>query len=668
MPSSSFASSAGALRASPTLLQGRNINQIAGSYWPQSREVEGLTMDFLGDPKKGVVIKPQDTLVDLWNQCVEAWPMRRFLATKMWVRGQLGYVWASYEAIYDEASCFRTVLAKMGVTKGGRVAIISENRYEWVVIHLACMQLGAHFVAIPTNVTPIEARKIVKNTGARVLIVETEGSYAAVKDWSGEVGDLVHVLCLDDRDSAGSYAVAIALSESIPKLEREPIAKVRSEDTAMIMFTAGTTGSPKGVMLSHHCLVANISSIYAQVGESYAHDDVAMSLAPWTIAGSLTIELYQVLLKGAMLVLPPEILEGFEDIRTIHPSIVTAVSLPFQRAYNNVIEDIMSSSTLKRETTRITIGAITESRVLMREPMGVIKGLSSLMLGKFKSQFGNLLRLVIIVGHGLTRDQCELFADLDLFIVNTYGCLEAGGILATDIDVSSRLKALPGVELRVVNDKNEVVVPGDTGEILVEAPHAMQGYFDINIDPEEAKRSIVLYGSRTFIRTGDYGSTTGSWVTVKGHKDVLITLDDGKVVEPLEIEAELTKSPFIKQVFVFGDRRPYMAALIVPNITAISNHLKKLERRDGVPIVSEREKADCVRVELRRVSARLPPRSHVRRFAFVDDFTQANGFMTCKWGLARQKIEAHYVHYINHLYDDTPKFYGYAVDDYDDLF
>jgi long-chain acyl-CoA synthetase len=649
-------------------LQYRPVATIAGSYWPSERDVPGINMDWLGDPTRGVVIKPSDTLVDLWSQAIKAWPMRRFLATKMWVRGRLGYVWSSYEGVFKEASAFRTMLTRMGVTRGTRVAMISENRYEWVVIHLATMQLGAHFVAIPTNVTPMEARKIVRATSARVLIVETEGSYAAVKDWSGEVGDLVHVLCLDDRDSSGSYAVAMQLAETVPEAEHEPIAKVKSEDTAMIMFTAGTTGAPKGVMLSHRCLVANISSIYAQVGESITQEDVFITLAPWTVAGAMTVELYQCLLKGACMCIPPEILEGFHDIPEINPSIVCSVALPFQRAYNNIIEDIMGRSLLTRDATRITIGAISESRVMMRDPGAVIKGLSSVLLGKFKAQFGNMLRLVVIVGHSLTKDQGELLADLDLFVVNTYGCLEAGGVLATDIDVPSRLKALPGVELRIVNEKNEVVVPGDTGEILVEAPHAMQGYFDINIDPDEAKKSLVLYGSRTFVRTGDYGSLTGAWLSVKGHKDVLVTLDDGKVIEPLELETELSKSMFIKQVFVFGERRPYLSALIVPNTIVISNHLKKIERRDGVPIVSEREKADCVRGELRRVSANMPPRSHIRRFAFVDEFTQSNGFQTCKWGLARQKIEAHYVHYINHLYDETPKFYGYAVDDYDDLF
>jgi long-chain acyl-CoA synthetase len=653
----------------PLRLLTRDLNTVAGSYWPMDRDIEGLNMEWLGDPKKGVVIKPSDTLVDLWRQAAAAWPMRRFLATKMWVRGRLGYVWSSYEGVDAECAAMRTLLSKMGVARGTRIAMISENRYEWVVVHLAAMQLGAHFVAIPTNVTPIEARKIVRATNARVLIVETEGSYAAVKDWAGEVGELVHVLCLDDRDSAGSYAVALQLAESVPEAEREPVASsIKSEDTAMIMFTAGTTGSSKGVMLSHRCLVANISSVYAQLGESISHEDLFMTLAPWTIAGAMTVELYQCLLKGACMCIPPEILEGFQDLSTIHPSVVCSVALPFQRAYNNVIEDIMTRGKLKKDATRITISAITESRVLMRDPGAIIKTLSSVLLGKFKAQFGTMLRLVIIVGHGLTKDQCELLADLDLFVVNTYGCLEAGGILATDIDVPTRLKALPGVELRVVNEKNEVVVPGDTGEILVEAPHAMQGYFDTSIDPEEARKSLVLYGSRTFVRTGDYGSLTGAWLTVKGHKDVLITLDDGKVIEPLEIETELSRSPFIKQVFIFGDRRSYVSALIVPNTIAISNHLKKIERRDGVPIVSEREKAECVRGELRRVSANLPPRSHIRRFAFVDEFTQANGFMTCKWGLARQKIEAHYVHYINHLYDDTPKFYGYAVDDYDDLF
>lgn len=645
----------------------RHHQLIAGSYWPQTAEKEGVNIQSLQNPKLGIVIKPNDTLNDIWKQAVAAFPMRRFLATKMWVRGQLGYIWASYESLQREIDSVRHLLYHMGVRRGGRVAIISENRYEFVVAKFAALQLGGQLVVIPTNVTPSEARKIITSTGSRVLFVETEASYAAVKDWPGHCGDLQHVLCLDDSTTEGSYAVAVTISESTS--EKQPVAEdVSPDDTAMIMFTAGTTGPPKGVMLSHRCLVANVSSVYAQLGESVTQEDVFMSLCPWTVAGAMTLELYQALCKGACIVLPPELLEGFQDLVQVNPTIAVAVALPFQRAYNNIIEDIMRRNVVSKEATKITIGAITESRVLLRRPAAPIRFMSDMLLNKFKKQFGDQLRVVVIVGHQLTKDQCELLADLELFVVNTYGCLEAGGVLATDMDVPTRLKALPGVELRVVNEKSEVVVPGDLGEILVEAPHAMQGYFDIHIDADEAKDALVLYGSRTFVRTGDYGSITGPWVTVKGHKDVLITLDDGRVIDPHEVETTLIKSPFVKQVFVFGDRRPYLCALIVPLPVAISNHLKKVERRDGIPILSEREKAECVRGELRRVSAVLPPRSHVRRFAFVDEFTQANGFMTAKMGYARQKIETHYVHYINHLYDDSPKFYGYAVDDYDDLF
>jgi long-chain acyl-CoA synthetase len=641
----------------------------AGSYWPgDAHETPGFHgVELQEEQRLGVVIKPTSTLIELWSQAVKCWPLRRFIATKMWVRGRLGYVWASYESLQHEIDSLRHLLHAMGVAKGGRVAVISDNRYEWLCAHFATLQLGAQFIAVPTNITPTEAKLLIKSTGCRVLFVETEASLSAVKEWIGTVGELQHVLCFEDKDGEYSYSVAITIAET--QIEKQPIIeKVSPDETAMIMFTAGTTGAPKGCMLSHRCVVANVSSVYAQLGEAVGHEDLFLSLCPWTVAGALTTDVYQVMMKGAAICIPPELIEGFADMQEINPTVVTSVALPFQRAYNNIVEDIMTRNKIAKDATRITIGAITESRVMMKRPAASVRALSQMLLGKFKRQFGSELRLIIILGHALTKDQNELLSDLDLFVVQTYGCVEAGGILATDIDVPTKLKALPGVELRVINENSEVVVPGDLGEVLVEAPHCMQGYFDINIDPEEAKNAVVLHGARTFVRTGDYGSITGPWLTVKGHKDVLITLDDLKVVDPLELENELSKSPFIKQIFVFGDRRPYLTALVVPLSLAISNHLQKVERRDGVPIVNEKEKADCIRHELRRVSVNLPPRQHIRRFAFVDELTHANGFMTCKWGFARQKVEKHYVHYINHLYDMTPKFYGHAVDDYDDLF
>jgi long-chain acyl-CoA synthetase len=648
------------------LVSRRHGTNVAGSFYTENDASPGDKSSF-PDQQFEVTIKPQSTLLDLWDQATRSFSNRRFIGTKMWVRGKLGYIWTTYESMGAEIDAMRTLLFKIGVSKGSRVIVISENRYEWVVVHVATLQLGGQFVCLPTNVTPEEARAVVNATQAKVLFVETTSSFNAVRNWAGEVGALEHVYCFEDQQSENSYAVAINLAGSVE--EKAPKAtNVTAEDTAMIMFTAGTTGPPKGVMLSHKNMVANVSSIHGQLGEAITPSDMFMSLCPWTVAGALTTELYQCLCKGAQLCIPPELAEGFQDLPIVNPSIIISVAQPFQRAYANIVDDVTNRGGLSRDLTKFTLGRITENRTMLQKPGRVLNTASSFFLGKFKRQFGEQLRIVVVIGHPLTKDQAEILADLDVFAVNTYGCLEAGGLIATDIDVPSKLKVLPGMEVRIVNEKSEIVAPGDIGEVLVEAPHAMQGYFDIHINPEEAKNAVVAYGARSFVRTGDYGSQTGGWIQIKGHKDVLINLNGGKVIDPLQIEATLTKSPFIRQVFVFGDNRPYLTALVVANSKTIASHLKKAERRDGLPIASEREKAECIRADIRRCSTNLPPRSQVRRFAIVEEFTLANGFVTSKYGYAREKIERHYVNYLNALYDETPKFFGYAVDDYDDLF
>ena len=659
---------------------GQKSRYVGGSYWPSHDSHEKDTSKVMhGDGHRpsqeegthiGVRIMPNSTLQDLWQQALRAHSHKRLVGAKMWVRGQIGYIWTTYESLQVEINGIRHLLHSMGVKKGTRVGIIAENRYEWIVTHIAVLQLGAQLVIIPTNVTPGEARNIIHATQIRVMFVESEASAIAVRDWLGNVGNLHHLVCYDDQESEFSYAVASSIADAVeqkhPAIDPK---EINSEDTALIMFTAGTTGPPKGVMLSHRAIVANISSVYAQIGESFTDNDLFMSLCPWCVCGALTVELWQVILKGAMMLIPPEMIEGFTDLKKMHPSVLVSIATPFVRAYNNIVDEIMTMGFAKRYITKVAIGQITSARMALSQPGWINGMLSDALLTKFKEPFGSELRVAIIIGQQLSVDMCELFADLDIFVVNTYGCLEAGGILATDIDVPGRLKALPGVELRVVNEDNEIVVPGDIGEILVESPHTMQGYFDIHVNPDEAATSLVAYGTRSFVRTGDYGAVTGNWVQVHGHKDVLMTLDDGKVLDPIEIEQLLTKSPFIKQAFVFADRRPYVVALIVPLPLAISNHLRKAERRDGMPIVNEKEKADAVRLELRRITDKLlTPRAHVRRFCFVDEFTLENGFLTNKGGYAREKIERHYAHFINQLYDDDVQFFGHAVDDYDDLY
>ena len=636
---------------------------VAGSY------VEAERSDRVEDHMNlGVSIKPTSTLVSIWQQAAAAYGSRRFLGSKMWIRGALGYVWTSYASIDREVVAMRRLLDKMGIGRGSRVTVISENRYEWVVVHIATLQLGAQFVAVPTNVTPTDAQAIVSSTQSRLLIVESLATFNTVKGWAGTVGKLQHVLCFEDQQGEGSYGVAIELAAAVTEIDVPVRTDITPHDVACILFTAGTAGPPKGVILTHRALVANLASVDAMLGEAVSHNDMFMSLVSWTIAGALTADLYQVISKGAAMAIPPELIEGMQDLKLVNPSVVTSVALPFQRAFNNIADDILNRGSISQSLTKGMLGKLTEARVMMTKPSTTTRILSELLLGNFKAQFGAQLRLAIIIGVPLTKEQSELLADLDIFTVNTYGCMEAGGLVATDLDVPTKLKVLPGLEVRIVNEKAEVVVPGDLGEVLVEAPHAMEGYFDINVDPEERKNALVAFGGRSFVRTGDFGSMIGGWLTIKGHKDVLITMSTGKVIEPLEVEAALCKSSFINQVFIYGEKRPYVVALIVPNTTAIARFLKKIDRRDGVPIVSDREKADVIRSELRRVSQKMPPRTQVRRFALVEEFTLANGFLTAKHAYARYKITSHYVHYFDALYEETPKFFGFAVDDYDDLF
>ncbi|RNF07229.1 long-chain-fatty acid-CoA ligase protein [Trypanosoma rangeli] len=149
------------------------------------------------------------------------------------------------------------------------------------------------------------AQLVLKSTQAKVLFVESASSYAAMKGWIGEVGQLQHVICFEDQLGESIYAVVINIAADVPE-NIVPRKDITSEDTAMTMLTAGTTGPPKGVMLSHQNMMANIGSIYAHVGDSLTHTDLFMSLCSWCIAGTLTVELYQSICKGACICIPPE--------------------------------------------------------------------------------------------------------------------------------------------------------------------------------------------------------------------------------------------------------------------------------------------------------------------------------------------------------------------------
>ena len=204
-------------------------SSVGGSYFPHTTSFADGIPDI---HRLGFTMKPQDTLPVLWSKAVAAYAKRRFIGTKMWVRGKLGYVWSTYESIDAEIAAVRTLLHKFGVRSGSRVVCISENRYEWFVVHMATLQLGAQFVALPTNVTPTECRQVIIATQATIMFVESIASFDVVKGWAGEVGILKEVFCFEQQLKEGSYSVAVTLAASVEQ-KPEVVTGLSSENTAM---------------------------------------------------------------------------------------------------------------------------------------------------------------------------------------------------------------------------------------------------------------------------------------------------------------------------------------------------------------------------------------------------------------------------------------------------
>jgi long-chain acyl-CoA synthetase len=585
-----------------------------------------------------------ETLVDILSFSVATFASREVFGTKK------DGVWrySTYAEFGQDVDRLRGGLASIGVGKGDRVAIVSNNRVEWVVAAYATYTLGASFVPMYESQLAEEWEFIVKDCDAKVLIVATKAIFEKTRGFLGRLPSLAHLVLLegDAEDGAASVSTYRSLLESgkvAPLVAPEP------SDVAGFIYTSGTTGTPKGVLLSHSNLASNVSAVRALF--PITPEDRSLAFLPWAHSFGQTAELHVILSFGASMGICESTEKIIANLAEVKPTLIFSVPTIFNKLYMAVQKQIAGKPAFIQSMVQEALRATAKQRA--GAAVGLVERLvlaltDRLVFSKVRARFGGRLKFAFSGGAAISPEVAEFIDSLGITVYEGYGLTETSPIATTNYPGSRKIgsvgRALPGVRIEIDSS-----FAGDEkngyreGEIVVYGHNVMVGYHH-RPDENAAALTTSPEGERGF-RTGDMGYLDADgFLYVTGRIKEQYKLENGKYVVPTPLEAELKLSPYVANVMVYGDNRPFNVALIVPNIDAVKVWAAKQGLDAEVSALLVHPKVmDLFRKELDLRSGKFKGFESVRSFTLVaDDFTTQNGMLTPKLSLKRRAvIQAH---------------------------
>ena len=529
-----------------------------------------------------------------------------------------GWVRTSWGEFGQRVACVAAGLRAAGIAPGDRVLLVSENRPEFVIADTAIMAIGA--VTVPTYTTNAvtDHAHILRDSGARVAIVSTVALVARVRAGAAQAAGLDLLICMEaEAEGCTPWAALEATPADLDALaaEAEQIPEGR---LACLVYTSGTGGLPKGVMLPHRAMLANRQGVATIAERLHLDGTCYLSFLPLshsyehTVGGFLlpSLGLEVVYSRGA-----DRLAAEFIEIR---PSVITAVPRLFE-----VLRGRIEAGVEKQGGWRAALFRRALALGLRRmdgPPLGLLERLQDAVLDrlvrqKVRARFGGQLQAMVSGGARLDPDLSGFFLALGIPVIQGYGQTEAGPVISVNPPWANRRTSvgppLPGVEARLAED----------GELCVRGALVMDGYWN---DAEATARALV----DGWLHTGDVAALEDGYIRITDRKRDFIKTLGGDMVSPAKLEGLLTAEPEIAQAVVAGEGQPGVVALLVP--------------AEGM--------ADQVGAALARVNAKLATIERIRRHANVAAFTIENGQLTPTMKVKRRVVLQHHAAVIEGLH------------------
>lgn len=564
----------------------------------------------------------------------------------------LSYSWSE---MAHEVARWQSAMRGEQVRRGGRVAIQLRNCPEWVMFDQAAMSLGLVTVPLYTDDRPDNIAYILKESDVNILLVQDAGRWRRLAAVVPQESPLKRVLLLEDSGAARKLAaederVAI-VGDWLPASAGELVRRTGGDANALasIVYTSGTTGRPKGVMLSHHNMLS-VAHGGLTLLDCY-QEDVFLSFLPLSHTLERTAGYYLCVMTGSCVAYSRSVAQLGEDLLTVKPSVLVAVPRIFERVYGRIADQMQQKGGMAKKLFDLTVD-IGWRRFLHQQgrggwPLGALLWplLNRLVASKVVAKLGGNLRTAISGGAALNEEIARVFIGLGVPIVQGYGLTETAPIVSAN-PLEDNIPASVGVPIRGVQ-----VRIGDNDELLVKGPGVMLGYWN-----NHAATAQVI-DQDGWLHTGDQGridETNHIYITGR-IKDILV-LSNGEKIPPGDMESAITLDPLFEQVMVVGEGRPYLTALIVLE----AGHWNAFAREQGLDPLAPASLRDprLLAAVGRRVKAALkdfPGYAKIRQLNLtLDPWTVEDDLVTPTLKVKRAKVLEHYADAVETMYRGGP--------------
>ena len=561
------------------------------------------------------------------------------------------YSWKQY---FEEIEIVALGLLGLGVETGDRVAIFSNTRMELCLADWGILGIGAVTVPIYQTMTPEDLEYVLNNSGSKILIMENRATMKVFNQIKERCPGIEKVIMIEEDSSSGSGNLSWGELQKMGT-DRKKIAansdeftqrcqKIKIDDTATILYTSGTTGLPKGVVLAHRQGLSEVSECFTYVGVTV--NDVSLTFLPYAhILGR--IEHWGAAYIGYTLAFA----ESIDKIRTnlieIQPTILVAVPRIFEKVYSAIwaqVESNIASNKIFRWA--LAIGLRVAEQKLKHEPISLalfaqLQIAKKLALKNVTAAFGGHLRFAISGGAPMPRDIANFFHACDILILEGYGLTETTAAITVNAPFDYRFgsvgKPVGDVELKIAED----------GEILVRSDKVMKEYY------QDAQATQEAFTDRWF-HTGDIGEIMPSGdLKITDRKKDLIKTAGGKYVAPQRLEGLLKAHSFISNILIHGDQKKYIVALLTLDKGFVLSFArdKGIQYSDYAMLLQNPQIQEMVRKGVAETNRHLASYETIKRFTILpDDFTVEGGELTPSLKVKRKVLDKKYKREIDALY------------------
>jgi long-chain acyl-CoA synthetase len=563
---------------------------------------------------------------------------------------EVGGTWTpiSSVALDGRVRALADVFRGWGVGKGDRVAILSENRWEWAVTDFAALAIGAVDVPLYPTLTPEQIGFMVRDSGAKVVVMSSRDQYEKLMA-AGELPELEHVVVMDAGEfgNAESFGALMAGAETKQQGDAEfdaMLKLVRPEDLATIIYTSGTTGQSKGVMLTHGNLATNIN--YATADLALSEDDRFISFLPLSHVTARHVD-YAMFCHGVQVAYCAKFDQLPAAMKTVKPTIFVAVPRVYEKI-RQAVEGKSAASPVKAKilSWAVATGKSHRAETLVGKAPGSLswKVADKLVFSKIREAFGGCAKWFISGGAPLGMDSAGWFADVGIRIFEGYGLTETSPVIALNVPEAHRIgtvgKALANVECRFAED----------GELEVKGPSVFVGYW------KNEKETAAVFTADGWFKTGDIGNVDGDgFISITDRKKELLKTSGGKMIAPQPIENKLKANVLVGQAALVGDKHKFACVLISPNFVALEGWAKGqgIPTGDHAVLVKDAKVQKAYQEIVDKVNMGLANYESMKRVCVVaEEWSVEEGTLTPSMKLKRRVVETKYAKEIGELYAD----------------